>query len=65
MEQKLELIDILNSKNTEITELQAEITKLKEEHEEKIQKQESTNGSSSLGINQSGAISALFKLMGV
>ena len=64
-EQKLELIEILNSKNKEWEELQKDTYKTKEEYEDKIQKQLSTKASSSPSYNQSDSIMTLFKLMNV
>lgn len=64
-EQKLELIEILNSKNQEWEELQKESSKAREEYEDKIQKQLSTKASSSPGYNQSDSIMTLFKLMNI
>ena len=62
-EQKIELIEILNSKNQEWEELLKDSNKVKEEFEDRIHKQLSTKGSSSPGYNQSDSIKTLFKLM--
>lgn len=64
-EQKLELIEILNSKNKVWEELQKDSNKTKEEYEDKIQKQLSTKTSSSPCYTQSDSIMTLFKLMNI
>lgn len=65
-EQKLELIEILNSKNIKIEKLLNDYISLKDDFELKIQKLDpSTCSSGSYGMSQSNSIGALFKLIGI
>lgn len=65
-EQKIELIEILNSKHSDLETLQKDHKRLKDEYEHKLQKLEpSTRGSSSFAFANSESISTLFKLMNI